>query len=100
MRVDDTGSPWNSSLEGTQPGRAGGVLDWDGEADADEHALLGGIEQARDDADHFALQGHERPARIARIHRRVELDEIGENALAFFRAVLAPQSRDHARRSR
>src|SRR3954466_9343751 len=78
-----------------KPDRAGRVLDRHGEADADEDALLGRVEQARDDADHLAVERDERPARIARIHRRVELDEVGEDLLAL-RLVFALQARDHA----
>jgi hypothetical protein len=34
-----------------------------GEADADEDALAGGVEDAGDDADHFTVGRDERPAR-------------------------------------
>src|SRR6266446_7420357 len=83
-------------LERRKTCRGRRVLDGDREADADEHALLGGIEKTGDDADHFAIGGDQRPARVAGIHRRVELDEIAEDALALLRAVLALQARDHA----
>ena len=42
-----------------------------------------GIEDAGDDADDFAVGGDERPAGIAGIGRRVELDQVGQQALAF-----------------
>src|SRR5688572_12918118 len=53
------------SLEGRQADRAGGRLDGNGEPDADEHALFGRVEQPRDDADHFAFGGYQRPAGVA-----------------------------------
>src|SRR6185295_466241 len=59
-----------SFLERRQADRAGRVLDRHREADADEHPLLGGIEQAGDDADHLAFQRDQRPAGVARVHRR------------------------------
>src|SRR5512139_1947357 len=74
----------------------GGVLDRHREADADEHALLGRVEDARDDADHLAVHRDERAAGVAGIRRGIELDQVGQDALPFGRAVLAPQSGDHA----
>ncbi len=60
----------------TGPTARGGVLDRHRKADADEHALLGRVEDAGDDADHLAVAVDQRPARIARIGRRVELDQV------------------------
>src|SRR5687767_4365006 len=93
-------SPRTDPSERVQAGGAGRVLDRHGEADADEHALLGRVEQAGDDADHLAVRGDQRPARIAGIRRGVELYEVGEDALARSRAVLALQAGDHAGGSR
>ena len=42
-----------------------------------------------DDADDLAVRGHQRAAGIAGIGRRVELDQVGQHALALGRAVLA-----------
>src|SRR6476619_3828573 len=50
------------------------VLDRHREADADEHALRGRVEDPGDDADHFARGIQERTAGIAGIHCGVELD--------------------------
>ena len=61
---------------------------------------LVGIEDAGDDADDLAVDRDERAAGVARIGGGVELDQVGQQALAFRRTVLAPQSRDHARRDR
>src|SRR5689334_12774091 len=88
------------SLERIQAYRARGILDRHREGDADEYALLGRVEQAGHDADDLAVGGDERPARVAGIRRGVELDQVGEDALARSRAVLALQARDHAVRGR
>jgi hypothetical protein len=44
--------------------------------------------------------GDQRPARIAGVGRGVELDQVGQDALAFGRAEFALQARDHAVRRR
>ena len=79
--------PWLSLRElletATGRLRAGGILDRHREADADEHALLGRVEDAGDDADHLAVGGDQRAAGVAGIGRGVELDQVGEDALAF-----------------
>src|SRR3954470_24399051 len=75
-------------------------LDRHREGDAREHALVAGIEYARDDADDLARRAHERPARAARVRRGVELDQAAERALAVGRAVFAVEARDHAGRHR
>src|SRR5882672_8732799 len=74
------------------------ILDWNRKSNADENALRGGIENTRDYPDNLAVAGHQRPAGISRIHRGVELDQIGQQAFAFRRLVLATQSRNHTRR--
>src|SRR5512132_636299 len=76
------------------------VLDRHGEADADEHALVVRVEDARDDADDLAIHRDERAARTAGIGGGVELDQVGEQALTLRRTVLPPQSRDDAGRDR
>src|SRR5215831_4197031 len=68
------------------------VLDRDREADADEHALLGGIQDRGDDADDRPVEGHERSARAARVGGGVELDEIRQQALPLGGAELALQA--------
>ena len=59
-----------------------------------------GLRMRGHDADDLAVGGHERPAGVAGIGRSVELDQVGEQALAFRRTVLAPQAGDDARRRR
>src|SRR4051812_16068631 len=87
-------------LEGGKTDRRSGVLDGHGEADADEYALLGRVEEPRDDANDFAVERHQRAAGVAGIHRGIELDQIGQQPLAFGRDVLALQAGDDAGRSR
>ena len=53
---------------------------------------LVGLRMAGHDADHLAVGRDQRSARIARIGRSVELDQICEHALAFGRPILAPQA--------
>src|SRR4051812_14481938 len=84
------------SLERRQADRARGRIDGYGESDADEDPLLGRVEKPGDDAYHLALGGHEGPARVARIGGGIELDEVGQHALAFGGAVFAAQPRHHA----
>src|SRR5947207_12158358 len=86
--------------ERTHPDGGRGVLDRHREADADEHALAGRVEDRRDDADDLAVHRDERPARVAGVRRRVELDQVGQEALALGRAVLALEAGDDARRRR
>ena len=62
----------------------------DGEADADRGA--GRRDDDRADADHLAVHVEHRPAGVARIDRRVELQEIVERA----GAEVAPRGRDDA----
>src|SRR5437762_3357179 len=70
------------------------------EADADESARLGRIEDGGDDADHLAVHGDKRTAGAARIGGGIELNEVLEHALAFGRAKVAIEAGDHARRDR
>ena len=58
-------------------------IDRHGKTDADEEILLGGIDDARDDANHRAVASQQRAAGIAGIHRRVDLNE----AVQFNRAA-------------
>src|SRR5258706_14053318 len=83
-------------LERRKTRRRRRVLDRDREADADEDALLGGIEKAGDDADDLAFGRDQRPARVAGIHRGVELDQVAQDALALLGTVLALEPGDHA----
>src|SRR5581483_1986237 len=83
--------------EGRKADRGRRGLDRHRERDAGEHALVAGVENAGDDADHLARGGDERPARAARVRGRVELDETAERAPAVGRLVLAVEARDHAR---
>ncbi len=46
-----------------------------GQADADERSLVGGIGQARDDADHLPVAVKQRAAGVAGVHGCVELDQ-------------------------
>src|SRR5512142_1636544 len=71
--------PEGVGSEGREAHGAGGILDGHREADADEHALLGGIEDRRDDADHFAVHGDQRATGIAGIGGSIELDQVGED---------------------
>ena len=65
-----------------QAGGAAGDIDRDREADADEDVLIGRIDEGGDDPDHVALAVWQRPAGVARIDRRVDLDEAGEDLVA------------------
>src|SRR6476660_1719233 len=71
--------------ERRQAGGRGGVLDRDGEADAQEGARRRRVEDGGDDAHHLAVHGDERPARVARIGGGVELDQVGHLLLALGR---------------
>ena len=55
------------------------------------------VQDCGDDADHFAFVGHQGSAGTAGIGGRVELDQVGQQPLAFGRPELAAQARDHAR---
>src|SRR6185369_17777106 len=87
----DAASEWRDA------DRGGRALDRDREADADEDMLFGRIENRRHDADYLAVGGHERAAGIAGVGRGIELDKVGELALALRRPVLAMQAGDDAR---
>src|SRR5947207_1470078 len=63
------------SLERGHTHRHRRIFDRHREADADEHALRGRIEDTGDDADHLARSVQERAAGIAGVHRGVELDQ-------------------------
>src|SRR5258707_5374626 len=76
------------------------ILDRYGEADADEHALLGRVEQAGDDADDLAVGGHQWAAGITGIGGGIELNQVGEKPRARARAILALEARNDAGRSR
>ena len=58
-----------------QAGAAAGDVDGHGEADADEHVLLGGVDERGDDADDPAVAVQQRPARVAGVHGGVDLDQ-------------------------
>ncbi|EWS63431.1 hypothetical protein Y695_03338 [Hydrogenophaga sp. T4] len=62
---------------------AGGAFNRHGKADTDKGAVVGGVEDAGDDADHLAVHGDQRPAGIARVRRRVELDQVVDLLFAF-----------------
>src|ERR1019366_8012787 len=77
-----------------------GILDGPCETEADEHALIRRVEKAGHDAHHLAVRRHQRAARVSAIDCGIELDEIGEQTFALRRAVLAPETGNHARRHR
>ena len=56
-------------------GAAAGDIDGHGQADADEHVLVGGVDEGDDDADDPAGPIQERAAGVARVDGRVDLDE-------------------------
>ena len=60
---------------GGQAGGAAGHVDRHGEADPDEDVLRGRVDQRGDDADDLAVPVEQRAARVARVDRRVDLDE-------------------------
>src|SRR5215207_373012 len=60
-----------------QAGAATGDVDGHGQADADEHVLLGGVDEGGDDADHPAIAVEQGSARVAGVHGGVDLDEPG-----------------------
>src|SRR3990172_12412396 len=84
-------------LERRNSHRCRSVLDGHREADADKYALVRRVQNGSHDAHHFAVRGHQRAARVAAIDCGIELDEIGEQTLALRRAVLAPETGNHAR---
>src|SRR5207237_9307794 len=85
-------------LERRQSHGSRGVFDRHRESDPYEHVLLGWIEDRSDDADDFAVGGDERSTRAARVRRSVELDQIGQQALAFGGTVFALEAGDDAGR--
>src|SRR5436190_20623743 len=78
-RIFSTTISWS---EWRYPDRHRRILDRHREADADEDALLGGIHDAGDDADHFARGVQQRAAGIAGVRRGIELDKVAEHAPA------------------
>src|SRR3954447_19835919 len=65
-------------LRGSVRGEAAGAtgdVDRHGEPDADEHVLLGGVDQRGDDADDRAVVVQQRAAGVAGVHGGVHLDE-------------------------
>src|SRR5215210_2563206 len=80
-----------SISERRKSGGGGGVLDRNGETDADEDRLSGGIQYSGDNTDDFAIRREQRTARAARVRGRIELDEIRKQPLSFRRLVFAPQ---------
>src|SRR4249919_951307 len=82
-------STW-SVLLGSVRGQAGGAagdVDGHGQADADEHVLLGGIDQRGHDADDGPVGVHQRSAGVPRVDRGVHLDEAADD----LSRVLAPE---------
>ena len=59
-----------------------------------------GLQDRGDDADHLAVHRDQRAARVARVGGGVELDQVGQHALALGRAELALQAGDDAGRHR
>src|SRR3990167_9564744 len=76
-------------------GRGCRALDRHGKTDADEGAVVAGVEDAGDDTDHLALHGDQRPARIAGVGRRVELYQVADFLLALGRLEGPPEAGDH-----
>src|SRR6266850_1004498 len=63
-------------LEGREADRGGRVLDRHGEADADEHAVLGRVEEPGDDADDLAVERHQPTATTSSPGRRPLVERI------------------------
>ena len=78
--------------------RLGGILDRHGKGHAGKDTLAGGIVDRRHDTHDFAVAIDQRPAGIARIHRRGELDQVGEGGLVLVGGIVefAFQARHHA----
>src|SRR3954452_19041585 len=66
--------PPRGSVRG-QAGAPAGAVDRNGEADADEHVLLGRVDERGDDADDRAVVVQQRAARVAGVDGRVDLDQ-------------------------
>ena len=58
-----------------QAGGAAGDVDRNGQADPDEDVLVRRVDQGRDDPDDLSVAVEERAARVARVDRRVDLDQ-------------------------
>src|SRR5262249_38184573 len=86
----------HAGLEGGEPDGRRGVLDRYREPDADEHPLVGGVQDGCHDADHLAVHRDQRAAGVARIGGGVELDEIRQETLAAPRLELTVKPGDHA----
>src|ERR1700687_6388226 len=87
-------------LERRNAYRRRGVFDRHRKSDADEDALVARVQYRGDDPDHLAIHGGERPAGVSGVGRGVELDQVGQQTLAFRRAVFAFQAGKHASRYR
>src|SRR6185312_15554478 len=93
LPVCPLGTAW--SLLGSA-GRSAGRGDRDAEADTDEEVLPGRVGERGDDPDDLPGPVEQRPAAVARVDRRVELDEPVQCRPAW-RADAAVRGRDDAR---
>src|ERR1700732_791982 len=81
-----------SGLERGYADRARGIFDRHCKSDADEDALVARIQYRGDDPHHLAIHGRQRAAGISGVGRGIELDQIGQQPLAFPRTVFALQA--------
>src|SRR4051794_16530684 len=76
-RVVASWSKWLSSSAsvGRKAGGAAGDVDRDGEADPDEHVLLGWVHERGHDADDPAIAVEQRPAGVPGVDGGIDLDQ-------------------------
>ena len=61
-----------------QAGGTAGDIDGDGEADPDEHVVLGRVDEGGDDADEPPVAIDQGAAAVARVDRGIDLEEAGQ----------------------
>ena len=66
----------NPCLEGRHSHGCCCILDGNRKPNAHEETLVCRVQNAGDDTDDLAIQGHQRPAGVSGINRGVELDEV------------------------
>src|SRR4029453_3220931 len=87
-------------LKRRYPHCAARALDRRREANADEGAVRGWVQDRRHDADHLTVHRDQRAAGISGVGGGIELDQSGHDLLAFGRAETAVETRDNAGRDR